>query len=72
MPRLLVLALALGAASAFVPAHIRAATPLRAETSEGESMDLVKALDQAYPDSPPLWPPVGVDRSAVDAMVGSG
>ena len=40
MPRLLVLALALGAASAFVPAHIRAATPLRAETSEGESMDL--------------------------------
>ena len=39
--------------------------------TQGESMDLVKALDQAYPDSPPLWPPVGVDRSAVDAMVGA-
>ena len=37
--------------------------------TQGESLDLVRALDAAYPDSPPLWPPPGVDAAAVDAMV---
>ena len=34
-----------------------------------ESLDLVKALDAAYPETPPLWPPVGVEASAVSAAV---
>ena len=25
--------------------------------TQGESLDLIKALDAAFPDSPPLWPP---------------
>ena len=30
---------------------------------------LIRSLDSAYPDSPPLWPPVGVGEPAVAEMV---
>ena len=36
---------------------------------QGESLDLVKALDKLYPEATPLWPPEGVDMGAVNAMV---
>ena len=34
-----------------------------------ESLDVVKALDAAFPDTPPLWPPAGADATAVGAAV---
>jgi len=34
-----------------------------------ESLDIVKALDAAFPDTPPLWPPAGADAAAVGAAV---
>jgi hypothetical protein len=37
--------------------------------TQGESLDLMRALEKAYPDSTPLWPPDGVDASDVDEMV---
>ena len=37
--------------------------------TQGESLDLVKDLDGAYPDSPAIWPPPGVEATAVDSMV---
>ena len=37
--------------------------------TQGESLDLVEALDEKFPDSPPLWPPPGVDAGAVNRMV---
>ena len=37
--------------------------------TQGESMDLVKALDTQYPDTPPLWPPEGIDAADVNRMV---
>ena len=36
---------------------------------QGESLDLVKALDKLYPEATPLWPPEGVDTGAVNAMI---
>ena len=29
-------------------------------STQGESLDLVRALDAKFPESPPLWPPEGV------------
>lgn len=37
--------------------------------TQGESNDLVKALDEAFPDTPPLWPPDGIPSSEVSYMV---
>jgi len=34
-----------------------------------ESLDVVKALDAAFPDTAPLWPPAGTDAAAVGAAV---
>ena len=36
---------------------------------QGESMDIVKALDSEYPDTRPLWPPPGVSAIDVSEMV---
>jgi len=36
---------------------------------QGESMDIVKALDARYPNSRPLWPPAGASASDVSEMV---
>jgi glutathione S-transferase len=37
--------------------------------TQGESNDLVKALDAAFPDTPPLWPPDGIPSSDVSFMI---
>ena len=34
-----------------------------------DSVDVLRDLDAAFPDSPTLWPPSGVDTTDVDAMV---
>ena len=39
--------------------------------TQGESMDLVRALDETFPDAAPLWPPPSTSASAVDKMVGA-
>ena len=36
---------------------------------QGESMDLVRRLDEEYPDSPQLWPPPGMAAADVTEMV---
>jgi glutathione S-transferase len=36
---------------------------------EGDAMSLVRASDDLFPDSPPLWPPHGVEAAAVTEMV---
>ena len=38
-------------------------------TRQKESLDVVKALDAAFPDVLPLWPPAGADAAAVSAAV---
>lgn len=37
--------------------------------TQGESLDIIRELDRAFPDSSPLWPPATVEKGAVDAMV---
>ncbi|KAL1499769.1 hypothetical protein AB1Y20_012455 [Prymnesium parvum] len=36
---------------------------------QDESLELMRALDDAFPDSPRLWPPSGVDPAAVSEAV---
>jgi len=38
-------------------------------STQKESLDIVRALDAKYPETPPLWPPAGHDAAAVAEAV---